>query len=1271
MGSLQPVSLDEIFIPDEPSMDSAISPLDGSVIFGERYDPFTGRISFIQTDIDIPGNFDLPVRISRTKLPILDGVAPYGGGIQDASFVDWRLDIPILAVANWEKFFKYHDYPVGVSEYNFLGNFCSEQKSVPFGYNFQGTIPSIYVNGQQKVLKTISEDNKSLYPDGANFVTDDHWVAFCIPIDNSNMGMKILSPNGDTYNFDTLAPNFKFIYASSIVDAHGNIVEYNNIYKKAGSISASDGRIINITREAEMGRVTKVSANGKTWNYEYAGSDGVFIPIGQKRLKKVIRPDGKYYQFLDEGIDSIDSANELPYYWYKNIGKEFSISLIHPDGAKVVYEMFVGFIKTDNGVGGLGDYSLPEDDIKCSGTIDYRSPTCGIEYFAQLKKKTVELDSGVEYEWVYDYFRDDTHDIVQSTIHGPSNVKKYEYSINQPGVNWAISPKDDSEWPNLNSEYLYGSLIEEGIYSLDGQALITKKYSYYYLHNKNLPCALSYYKSAGIIPTEPYSPYLCVTNVTFNALGGARYDLYKSNLKKIVTNLDGTNYIEEYSNYDDYGNYSLVESYNSYHSDRMYRKYSFQKNLLDGAYFVGVLQSVFLSQNGLEWKEYLRYIFDDKYEIQDIYQYGGLVSSITERHDNGLVKKVVYGGDSERWRVFKDFFRGKPKVSEFPNRYDSGSSNWYQEINGNGNLKSTTDGNGNKISYDYDLMDRLSLIDKQASFWDDESAIYRSSKDADPIEKGVSFVQEVSRGSYKRETFYDQLYRPVLIREIDTTDVSGTQKYVRREFNAENKEVFVSYPSKEYGEPDGVKYSYDGLGRMLKRMNTADSSKITYSYEPKNTLILTDQNGNKTSTQFLAYGTPNSSIPLNVSSPENLKTNFSYNLFGKIEYIDQGDNQEVYFYDDRQRLCKSYRPETNWSYFSYNANNEVIREAHGVGVDSLSCDISVAPDELVIKHKYDNRGDLWVSEFGDGTSDVEYIRDDVGNLTNLKFDDSSWAYTYNSINKLESETLKVDNKEYVLDPEYDSMGYMISLAYPSGRKVDFTKNSFGQTTRIDKLISNVSYYPSGGLDTVTYVNGLKYTASLNELRLPSDIYINNVSGELVSELAFVWDKNSNIKLIQDLKNSKYTIDMVYDGLNRLREANGYWGEGSIEYSTAGNITSKSFGDQSLKYYYDSKNRLDKVSGSEAYSFSYDSRGNVESNGRRKFIYNLFDQLVISDDVEFSYDGHGRRTKKIANGMTTLSLYGLDGLLFYQQKPNGDEIDYIYLNGQLISRIESR
>jgi hypothetical protein len=162
-----PQSTNYYYTETQPNISNYISPL-GENIFNEIIDPQMGELSFSATDIAIPGNFDLPVRLTRIKHPVLWKSHSIKMRKEvDESFGDWRLDFPHMY---WPK-----------SEFltmNFetaCGN--ATQRTHGFGYvmpNPSHSAPIFYVNGSGKTLRIPLASAAGNYPSGTDYITEEY-----------------------------------------------------------------------------------------------------------------------------------------------------------------------------------------------------------------------------------------------------------------------------------------------------------------------------------------------------------------------------------------------------------------------------------------------------------------------------------------------------------------------------------------------------------------------------------------------------------------------------------------------------------------------------------------------------------------------------------------------------------------------------------------------------------------------------------------------------------------------------------------------------------------------------------------------------------------------------------------------------------------------------------------------------------------------------------------------------------------------------------------
>jgi RHS repeat-associated protein len=94
-----------------------------------------------------------------------------------------------------------------------------------------------------------------------------------------------------------------------------------------------------------------------------------------------------------------------------------------------------------------------------------------------------------------------------------------------------------------------------------------------------------------------------------------------------------------------------------------------------------------------------------------------------------------------------------------------------------------------------------------------------------------------------------------------------------------------------------------------------------------------------------------------------------------------------------------------------------------------------------------------------------------------------------------------------------------------------------------------------------------------------------------------------------------------------------------------------------------------IYGRDSYGFGYDSRGNIRSNQRNTFVYNVAGQMKSAGGNSYVYDGHNRRVKKTDAFGTSYSMYSFGGKLLFR-KINGADKDYYYLGQKLVATKKS-
>lgn len=410
---------------------------------GDSIDKNSGALSFYHTDVEIPGNYSLPVKISR-RLPA--GDSPL------IPFRNWGLDVPYVSGRfgfNWRY---YNDrcsqlMPVESGEY------------VPIIYFYAGLTLNDGNGYSDKILELDSNAPVSP-PSGYQYMTKSGWAVKCITAKDGNEGFQAKSPNGTVYTFDVVVwreyPPAKRngrirrtrmygLMASKVTDRFGNTVLYNyeasvgkDVPDRLGSITSSDGRRITLSYEQGTNWLASVSANDREWLYSPAQDN-------DSELKTVTLPDKTEWSF-----DLHDLAMRTPRPGQaKNI---LDVSLTHPQGARATYHIedlvrFKPFMPVEIPV------TSSPSEVQQVETLAVHSRVINV--------------SGVDYRWDYSY--SDSSDNVwdmdangdplpthSTTVTGPNSIRVFTYFRY---FNWF-----DGLLSSVEIKDLTGSLLERKEY---------------------------------------------------------------------------------------------------------------------------------------------------------------------------------------------------------------------------------------------------------------------------------------------------------------------------------------------------------------------------------------------------------------------------------------------------------------------------------------------------------------------------------------------------------------------------------------------------------------------------------------------------------------------------------------------------------------------------------------------------------------------------------------------------------------------------------------
>lgn len=273
----------------------------------ESIDPYTGMLKVRHLDFVLRGNGGLDIKLIRTYDSASVASLGVGGGLLSPMGNGWAFHFGL-----------FRGY-----------NVCNPNSS-------SGSIrPTLELaDGTQFRFYKAPTDFGHLY------TSKEGWVADCA---SNGEGLLAISPEGLRYELTVKGVNGFVIganvfYVKRITDKHANWLNFDyqvtNNTSYVLKVTASDGRVIDFSYDPGVTtgtRLSKVTANGKSWLYSYALSGTPISPTTNTsnfELAKVTRPDGKSWRYEYPTFPS-----NSPFV----TARGFLGAIIYPDGGEKKY----------------------------------------------------------------------------------------------------------------------------------------------------------------------------------------------------------------------------------------------------------------------------------------------------------------------------------------------------------------------------------------------------------------------------------------------------------------------------------------------------------------------------------------------------------------------------------------------------------------------------------------------------------------------------------------------------------------------------------------------------------------------------------------------------------------------------------------------------------------------------------------------------------------------------------------------------------------------
>jgi YD repeat-containing protein len=1291
-----------------------------STLFGDHTTLYNGATEFDVTDIDLPGNSHLPVRLSR-RFEAADHRALPGnlGG-----FGDWDVEVPyidgnfveqdgwtVIGANNTQSYARCSSHMQPYTVLADQGNAVAPVADVWDGnqLHIPGETDEELLANTETMLPAV-QDGKT-YP----WITKSFYRASCAPSTaNGYPGESyvVVSPKGDRYTFNwaqvismsrvlSTVPAISgkgtetvidrrshiFLLATEVDDRFGNWVKYS--YNGSGqltAITANDGRAISIQWTGNY--ITSATTGSRTWQYGYT-SNGAMTYYNQTigyltidPLSSVTRPDGSTWSYaITSGAQgSVHSAQDTeppPSYHCQidnnaNTGN-FVYTINAPSGAQGVF--------TFNYQRNYRSY-VPDSCTDVNPDTMYPLEYDFFDNFALVSKQITGAGLTAQ-NWTYNYLGN-VGGYVLAAESFPYGVETY---IPLSASSYAPPKTVTVTDPTGITKYTFGTNygVDEGrLYTTEVDTLAGTEVR---------------------TTTNTYLPESAIGSQAFPSNAGQSVQSMGKNpmvgrLRPVVTTVsmqDGDTYTKQTNAFDVFVHPTDVTRFSSLGNpaiapNSIEETTSYFNDYAD--WVIGLPQQVTNAGNG-DVESLNTYNPNGTLQAsahfgETIYQYTyntqGLLASFTD-------------GDTNTTSL-SNYYRGIPQLVTYPDTTSQSAT-----VDDYGEITAVTDQADHTTNYQYDPSGWPKEIDYPTG---DEVAWYPETYTFTYVtsaEQGIAaghWRRTVSTGNNTEVTYFDAMLRPILT----DTSIPGADISTGNAYDWQGKTTFTSYPvsgaaslSTLLADP-GTHNTYDTLERVTQVQQDSELGTLTTitAYLPGAGTQVTDPNSNVTTTYYQVFDEPSYSAPIKVQIAgafnPNLTTQvINRDVYGKPLSITQSglyngtESDSVtknLYYDSAHRLCRTFEPESRSTLTTYDGANNVQTTASGMTITEAGCGYDQVPSQAVTQYTYYPTNRLKTIVPPAGTQSTQYIYDAVGNLKWATSGLTVWDGSYNYRNMLTAEALNVVGQAaFGIGYSHDAYGHLSVVSYPGGgsngghQAMAYAPDALGRPTQVGSYASGITYWPNGQVAGFTYGNGTVYATSQNERQLQSNFsYTSSAAagGALQLSEGMAYDADANIKTVTDPAGGLRSKSFNYDGLNRLTSAvaPGLSINESYTYDALNNLRSRVTGGQTLTYNYNSLNQLGTITNGATTidTFGYDYDGNQNTKNGNTLLFDQKDQLTqILNFDSYAYDAAGRRVLKTpVGGSPTVSFYDHGGQLMYQFAPGASQAtNFIYLGTKLIAR----
>ena len=480
--------------------------------------------------------------------------------------------------------------------------------------------------------------------------------------------------------------------------------------------------------------------------------------------------------------------------------------------------------------------------------------------------------------------------------------------------------------------------------------------------------------------------------------------------------------------------------------------------------------------------------------------------------------------------------------------------------------------------------------------------------------------------------------------------------------------------------------AYDALSRITQ-VTLPDSQVIKKTYDGATmtsgaTVVTTDTVGRMRKGEMDGLGRL---VKVTEQNPANgnleWETSYSYDVLDNLTQTNQGGQLRTFVRDAKGRLVSETTPEAGKTEYTYTDFDAVStrRDARGVvttytyGPLNLLTGVSynnvtgVAPTAPVsISYK--------TSSYGKGR--IAMVTDGAG----------SESYAYDNFGRLQSSIRVIDNISYQKQYEYNEIGQMTFMTYPSGKRVKMERDAKGRLSAMQKVdfsgnpqetyLSGINYRVDGQISSQNLGNGTTENFGYSNDRLQLTSQTVTKDGSPLMSLNYGYDAvaghmgngskpgNSGhvVRVTGTINGQSRNQAFTYDNLGRLVTATGWetWAR-RYDYDRHGNRTAVwdavSGGNllQNAMMEHVGGIRTNRIWSVNGTALGYDVSGNVTGDGVRTYTYDAEHRIVSVSEPgseSYGYDASNHRVKKVVGGVVTHYIWDGDKVIAEYERGGG-------------------